>query len=155
VNVVDVLVGLLLVAFGLVVCFAGLRVFILALPLLGFVAGFYIGAAGVRAILGEGFLGTATGIIVGLVVALIGAALAYLTWYIGMRLAAGSSGALLGSGLLALIGVDSGWVLAIGGAVGAIAGVVVAWLVALPIYVVIINTAFAGASGVTAGALLL
>jgi len=150
----DVLVGLLLVAFGLVICFAGLRVFIVALPLLGLVIGFFIGAAGARAILGEGFLGTATGIITGLVIGLLGLALAYVTWYVGMLLAAGSSGALLGSGLLSLFGVDSGWALAIGGTVGAVAGVVIAWLVALPLYVVIINTAFAGASGATAGALL-
>lgn len=150
----DVLVGLLLIAFGLIICFAGLRVFIVALPLLGFVIGFYIGAAGTRALLGEGFLSTATGIIIGLVVGLVGALLSYAVWYAGMLLAASSSGALLGSGLLALFGVDSGWALAIAGAVGAVIAVAVAWVVALPIYVVIINTAFAGASGATAGALL-
>lgn len=150
----DLLVGLLLIVIGLVICMAGLRVFILALPLLGFVTGFYIGAAGVRTVLGDGFLSSATGVIIGLIVGVVGAGLSYLFWYAGALLAAGSSGALAGSGLLGLFGVDSGWGLAIAAAIGAIVAVVVAWLIALPVYIVIVNTAFAGAAGAIAGALL-
>lgn len=150
----DILVGALLGAVGLYVCFAGLRAFLIILPIIGFISGFFAGAAGVSAIFGDGFLSSVTGIGVGLVVGLVLAVLSYFLWYVGALLAAGSTGALIGSGIMNGIGVDSGWVVFIGAAIGAVLVFAIAFMLALPVYVVIVNTAFLGASGAVAGLLL-
>ncbi|RIK45613.1 MAG: hypothetical protein DCC58_05890 [Chloroflexi bacterium] len=152
---VDVIVGIMLAVLGLVICFAGLRVFLLALPALGFISGVFIGAAGVRAIFGDGFFSTATGVIVGLFVGLILAVLSYLFWYVGALIAAGSTGALIGSGLMNFLGATRGWVVFIGAALGAIIVFIIAFRLALPVYVVIVNTAFVGASAIIGGVMLM
>jgi hypothetical protein len=150
----DILVGALLGAVGLYVCFAGLRTFLIVLPVIGFISGFFIGAAGVRTFIGEGFLGSVTGVIVGLLVGLLLAVLSYVLWYVGALLTAGSTGALFGSAIMNGIGVDSGWLVFIGAAIGAVLIFAIAFKLALPVYVVIINTAILGASGAVTGLLL-
>lgn len=151
----DILIAILLGLLGLVVCFAGLRVFFVALPIIGFVTGFYIGAAGVSAIFNEGFLSSVTSVIVGFVVGLVLAILAYVLWYVGALLSAGSTGALLASSIMNGIGVDSGWIVAIVAIAAGIAVFLIAFRIALPIYIVIVNTAFLGAAAVVTGGLML
>ncbi len=151
----DILVGVLLGLIGLSVCFSGLRVFFFALPIIGFISGFFVGMAGVSAIFGDGFFATTTGIILGFIVGIVFSVLSYLFWYVGALLAAGSSGALLGSGIMQAIGVSSGWVVFIGAAAGAILIFLLAMWMALPVYVVIVNTAFIGAGAIVTGALLI
>lgn len=151
----DILVGALLGAVGLYVCFAGLRTFLIVLPVVGFISGFFIGAAGVRSIAGESFLAGLTGAVVGLLVGLLLAALSYFLWYVGALLAAGSTGALFGSAIMNALGVDSGWGVFIGAAIGWIVVFAIAFMLALPVYVVIVNTAILGASGAVTGLLLL
>jgi hypothetical protein len=51
----DILVGIIALAVGAAVCFAGLRLWFALLPLWGFVAGFFAGATAVTAIFGDGF----------------------------------------------------------------------------------------------------
>lgn len=151
----DVLVGILLVVLGAGVCVLGLRLFFFMLPVWGFIAGFFVGAAGMEAIFGDGFLSTVTGWIVGFLVGVVFAAFSWLYWYVGAILAAASLGALVASGLMAAFGVDTGWVIFIAALIGAVLFAWVALTLALPIYVVLINTALAGAFGVVTGALLL
>lgn len=151
----DILVGLVIGFIGLVVCFAGLRVFFVALPATGFVLGYFVGADAIRAILGGSFLSSLTGAIVGLIVGIVFAVLSYLFWYVGALLSAGASGALIGSALMHAIGVNAGWVVFIAAAIAGILVFVLAFFVALPIYVVIVNTAFLGAAGVITGVLLI
>jgi hypothetical protein len=150
----DILVGLFLGLFGIMVCFSGLRVFFVALPLIGFVSGFFVGAAGVRAVFGESFLSSMTSVIVGLIVGVALALIAYLLWYVGALLSAGSTGALIGSGLMGGMGVNTGWIVFIGAAVGAVLLFTLAYWLALPVYVVIVNSAFIGAAAIIAGMLL-
>jgi hypothetical protein len=151
----DILVGVLIAAFGLVVCLAGLRVFFIALPIVGFIAGFYIGAAGVAAIFGDGFLSTVTGWIIGFVVGLVLGVLSYFFWYIGALLSAGFTGALIGSALMNAFGVDSGWFVTIVAAAVGVVFLIIAYKIALPVYIVVVNTAFLGAAALIAGALLI
>lgn len=150
----DILVGLILALIGLAACFMGLRMFFAILPIFGFVSGFFIGLAGVNAIFGDGFFATTTGIIVGFIVGAALAILAYLLWYVGALLAAGSTGALIGSGFMQAIGVSSGWLVFIGAATAAILVFLLALWLALPIYVVIVNTGFLGAGAMVTGAML-
>ena len=60
---------------GLVFLLWGYLVFLVMLPIWGFFAGFWLGAAGLSLFLGQGFLATVTGGIVGFILGLIGAVL--------------------------------------------------------------------------------
>ncbi len=151
----DILFGLLAVAIGVAVCFAGLRLWFWLLPVWGFVIGFLGGAALVTWLAGDGFLSTTLGIIVGLVVGIGASLISYLWWYIGAIIAAGSAGSMLGTTLFAAIGIDSTVVLFIVGLIFAVVFALAALALALPIYVVVINTAIGGAVVIIAGVLLI
>jgi hypothetical protein len=151
---VDILLGLLLIVFGLSIAFMGAAVFFAILPMLGFVTGFFVGAALIQAIWSDGFLSTVAGWVVGFVFGVLFASVAYLWWYAGLLLAAGSLGALVGSGLARAMGQDSGtwhFLLAL---IGFIAFMAVAYVLKLPIYVLIVSTAVSGASLLVIGILL-
>lgn len=152
----DIFIGIVLVLFGLVVTFAGLRVFFVALPIVGFFLGFFVGAIGVQSLFGEGFLSTAVSWIAGIALGVIFALVSYLWWYAGALLAAGAVGASLGTGLMYLLGWNEiGLLMFVFGLVGFAIFFVGALLLNLPVYIVIANTAFAGAFLTIAGVLLL
>ncbi|HEY7033342.1 MAG TPA: DUF4203 domain-containing protein [Thermomicrobiales bacterium] len=150
----DVLVGLIGLVAGVAVCLVGLRLFFVLLPIWGFIVGFLVGAAGVTAIFGDGFLSTTLGIVIGLIVGIIFAVLSYLFWYVGALLAAGSAGWIFGESLFAAIGVDTDWVLWVIGLLFAVVFVAAALLLNLPVYIVIVSTAMSGA-GIAIGGILL
>lgn len=150
-----ILAGVVLLALGALICFAGLRVFIIALPIWGFLAGFYVGAAAVQSIFGGGFLSTLTSWIGGVVIGLLAAAVSYLVWYVGVIIAAASVGALLGSGLLAALGVQAEWLVIMVSLVFAVVAAIASVILAAPVYVVMVSTAAAGAAALIAGVLLM
>lgn len=151
----DILLGILLALFGLAITFFGLQVFFATLPILGFIFGFFLGAGGVEAVWSDGFLSTATGWIVGIVVGLVFALISWFWWYAGALLSAGAWGAVLGTGILHLFNsTPSNWVLFIFAAIGFVGMLLVALLLNLPIYIVIVSTSWAGASILIAGILL-
>jgi hypothetical protein len=151
----DIIIGIIVLAIGAAVCVAGLRLWFALLPLWGFVAGFFLGATAVTGLFGDGFLSTVTGWVVGAVVGIVFALLSYMIWYVGAILAAASVGALFGTGLMRAFTVDNEWVLIIVGAIVAVLFALAAMLIGLPVYVVIVNTAVAGAAAVTTGLMLL
>ena len=151
----DILIGTIVLVLGAAVCFFGLWAWFIVLPIWGFVTGFFVGATGVTAVFGDGFLSTVTGWIVGLFVGLLFAAASYLFWYVGVLLATGSVGALFGSGLMEAFGADSDWVLFLVSLAIAALFVYVAFVIALPMFLVIGSTGFAGATGVVTGVLLI
>lgn len=151
----DIVVGIIAIAIGLAVCFAGLRLWFALLPLWGFVAGFFTGATAATAIFGDSFLSTVTGWVIGAVVGVVFALLSYMIWYFGAILAAASVGALIGSGLMRAFTVEREWVIAIVAAAVAVLFALAALMIALPVYMVIVNTAVAGAIAITAGVMLL
>ncbi|HET9981484.1 MAG TPA: hypothetical protein VFQ32_13630, partial [Ktedonobacterales bacterium] len=53
-----VFVALIQILFGLVVCFAGFRLFVVLLPLLALFAGFLVTAQAIQQLFGGGFLAT-------------------------------------------------------------------------------------------------
>lgn len=151
----DIVVGLLMVLAGLGLVLAGLRVFALLLPILGFMAGISLGLAIMYWAFDEGILSTAAGVIVGVIFGIAFAALSYLFWYAAVVLGGALIGASMGAGLMNLFNVDSNWAIAIAAIIG---GALVAFLVialALPIYWVIVVTAFNGAAWVIGGILLI
>ncbi|MGH2584539.1 MAG: DUF4203 domain-containing protein [Dehalococcoidia bacterium] len=151
----DFLVGVIVLLLGAAVCFFGLRLFFILLPLWGFLVGFFIGAAGVEALFGDGFLGTAAGWIVGFVVGLVFALLSYIFWYVGALLAAASAGALIGSALMSALDVDTSWAVFLVALAGAILFGGIALLLNLPVLFVVVNTALAGAGAAVAGIMLI
>ncbi len=150
----DILVGLLVGIIGLTLAFSGLRVFFAMLPLVGFVAGFGVGATLITGWFGDGFLSTVTGWVVGIVIGLLFAMISYMWWYIGALMAAGASGSLLFSGIFSAFGVNSGVLLTSLAIAGAILFIIGAMVLNLPVYVVLVNTAILGAY-MTIGGLLL
>jgi hypothetical protein len=150
----DVLAGLILVVLGVVLAASGLRIWFVALPILGFIAGMTLGLEIMYYLFDKGFLTTTIGFILGLVLGVVFAAVSYLYWYIGAILGAAFFGAAAGSGLLAIFGADSKWVLGLAALVGALLFAYAAVALDLPIYMVIVNTAFAGATMAVAGVML-
>jgi hypothetical protein len=154
-GIVDIFMGILGVVVGLALVFAGLQVFFLTLPLLGFVAGFFTGAIFITEVFGDGFLSTTLGIVTGILAGIGFALISYLWWYVGALIGAGALGALAGSGLAELFGIDTDWVVFIFAASGAVLFFIGALILNLPVYIVMVNTAFAGAVVLIAGILLI
>lgn len=146
-------VGVIAMFFGFVLAFAGYRFFLILLPIWGFFFGFGLGAQTIQAIFGTGFLSEVTSWVVGFVVAVIFAVLAYLFYLVAVAIIAGSLGYLVGVGVMEAIGFDFNFIVWL---VGIILAVIVAVAVLrfnIQKWVIIIATAVAGAA-VIVGAFL-
>jgi hypothetical protein len=138
------LIGL---AFTVALCFSGYRFFLALLPLWGLVFGFVLGAQAIQIVFGGGFLSTVTSWVVGLIVAVIFAALSYLFYAIAIALFSFSAGYGLGIGFMAMIGSNFGFINFL---VGIVVGAAVTFVVLrfnLQKWVIIIATSVAGALG--------
>jgi hypothetical protein len=110
--------GMIALLFGLVLAFAGYRLFLVLLPIWGFFFGFFLGAQAVQAIFGEAFLATVTSWVVGFIVAGVFAVLAYLFYLAAVALASFSLGYTASVGLLTALGLP-------------LAGGFIAWIIAV------------------------
>ena len=137
--------GLIGILFGLVLCFAGYRLFIILLPIWGFFFGLILGVQSIQMLFGVGFLATVTSWVVGLVVGAIFAVLSYLFYVVAVAIIAGSLGYALSVGFMLLIGMHLGWLMWIIAIVVAIAFAVVTIVFNLQKWVVIGATAILGA----------
>jgi hypothetical protein len=151
----DILLGIFLIVFGVAIAFIGLQTFFVMLPLIGLVTGFYVGAQFVSVVFGDGFLSTVTGWIVGVVVGIVFALLAWYWWYAGVLVSSGLIGALLMTGIGHAVGARSGVTLFILAAIGMVAFIILTMMLNLPIYWVIVNTAIGGASIAISGVMLM
>lgn len=149
------LVAAVAIVVGLVVGAFGTRLFYLLLPLWGFLTGLVLGADLVASLMGDGLFATLGGWLAGTALGLLLAALAGL-WFYGAVLVLGVGlGVGVGSGLVASAGIDSPMATI---AVGVVVGVAVAVVIVLtdgPSLLVAAITGYAGATWVTAGAMLL
>jgi hypothetical protein len=154
-DIQTLLLGILAIAIGAAVCFAGYKFFLVMLPLFGFVAGFWIGSAAIAELFGTGMLVDVTSWVVGAVCGVILAIGSYFFWYIAVVVLAGAVGAWIGAGVMAAIGFDAGLLtflvaLAIG-AVFAIGAIVLRF----PKWSVLGLTALGGAGVAVSGVLLI
>jgi hypothetical protein len=150
----DIVVGIALVLVGSAIATMGLRLFVQVLPLLAFVSGFFTGAGFVNQILGDRFLGTALGWILGLVLGVIFALAAWNWWYVGVIVAAATTGSVGGSALAEAIGIDRKVVIFLFAVAGAAIMLYVSVKMNMPLRTVIMNTSFAGASMTVVGLML-
>src|SRR5512136_2522786 len=100
--------GLIGLLFGLVMAFAGYRLFLILLPIWGFFFGFGLGAQTIQALFGDAFLATVTSWVVGFIVAAVFAILAYLFYIVAVAIIAGSLGYAAAVGLLTALGLQFG-----------------------------------------------
>jgi hypothetical protein len=147
-------VGVVAVAVGILACFAGYRVFRIVLPILGFIVGLGIGAELAARFLGEPYLDSVTSWAVAILVGLVVASIAFFWWYASVALTIAGLGYAIGYG--GAIGAGTA------AATATIAGIVVAVVFALaaivlriPAAIVIVMSAFWGASAIVGGALVL
>jgi len=151
----DIVVGLIMVAAGLALAFSGLRVFMLALPILGFIAGMSLGLALMYWAFDEGILATSAGVIVGFLIGIVFAVLSYMFWYLAVLFGVATIGASLGTGLMNAFNVSTNWVIVLAALVGGVVVVALAMALDLPVYWVVVATAFNGAAWAVAGLMLL
>lgn len=149
-----VFVALLALLLGLVVCFAGFRLFVILLPVWGFFAGFLVTAQAVQELFGGGFLATTSSWVFGFVIGVLFAVAAYFFYYAAVAVLAATVGYELGVGLMAGLGVSSGILLFLVGLVVAAALTAAVILLNLPKVFIVVLTALAGASMILAGVLL-
>ena len=150
----ELITAIFVIAVGLLACFVGFRIFVLLLPLWGFVAGFVVGANAVVYFLGEGFMRGILGIIAGIVLGIVFAGLAVIWWWVGIVIAIAAMGYALGYAILPAIGIDIGLVNVLIGLLFAAAVAIAAVVLRLPRAIIIAVTALWGA-GATVGAVLL
>jgi hypothetical protein len=151
----DIVLGLLAIVAGGVMLFAGQFVLRIVLPIWGFFAGFAFGAGLFAGLADERFLGTVLGWVTGLVFALIFAVFAYLYYAVAVVLTMAAFGFAIGSGLVVALGIDWNWVaVLVGLAFGAVLGLVSVFG-DMPMIVLAVVSAIAGAVSVVAGLMLL
>lgn len=151
----DVLVGLLALATGALFCFRGYFAMRLVIPLWGVLAGFVFGAGLVANLGDEGFLADVTGWLVGLGFALLFGALAYLYYEVSVVLAMAGIGFALGTGLMVALGVSWSWLVILVGLAAATGLALFAIVTDVPMILLVVLSATAGAVAMIAGAMLL
>ncbi|MFN8497184.1 MAG: DUF4203 domain-containing protein [Anaerolineae bacterium] len=138
--------GVIGLAFGIVLTFLGYRLFLILLPIFGFFFGFMLGAQTIQALFGDAFLATVTSWVVGFVVALVFAGLAYLFYLAAVLLIAFALGYSATVGLLSGAGMSTNWLVWI---LAVVVGVVLAYVTYrwnLQKWVIEIGTAVLGAA---------
>ncbi len=136
-------------------CLWGYRIFLVLLPVWGFFAGFWLGAHSLTLLLGEGFLATTTGWIVGFVVGILLALFSYLFYALAVAIIAGIAGYALGTGLLSALGITASWLLILVGVIVALAIIFATFRFNWQKYVIITLTAIGGANAVILSVLIL
>lgn len=119
--------ALIALFFGLVVAFAGYKLFLVLLPIWGFFAGFFLGAQTIAFLFDDGkFLATAAAVVVGFVVGAIFAILSYLFYIAAVALIGYWAGYAATVAIFGWIGMDPGFLIWL---IGVVVGVVVAGVV--------------------------
>ena len=146
--------GMIALLFGLVMAFAGYRLFLVILPIWAFFFGFGFGAQTIQAIFpNDALLTTVTSWMVGFIVAAVFAVLAYLFYIFAVAIVSYSLGYAAAVGLLSLLGMQFGFIVWV---IGLVAGIALAFVVLrfnIQKLVIEIATAFLGA-GVIVGVFL-
>lgn len=139
-------VGILGILVGVVVCFRGYAALRVIISLLGAWFGFFLGAAVVSAITGDGFLATAftwAGAIIG---AILLAVLAYAFYQVAVLLGMAALGFTIATAVLTALGVDNRLLIWLIAGAAALLLVVLAIATDLPAVILIVLTALAGAN---------
>jgi hypothetical protein len=149
----DIAVGTIALLTGAVFCFRGYLAMRLVIPVWGAFAGFMLGAGIVAG--DAGFLANALGWLVGLGLAIVFGVIAYLYYEVSVIIGMMGIGFVLGTSSMVALGVTWSWVIVLSGVVLAVVLSLVAIFGDLPMVLLTILTALAGASTIVAGLMLL
>ncbi len=139
---------LIALGFGLTFLCFGYRLFLVLLPLWGFLFGLLLGGQAMQAIFDYGFFANIGTWIVAFAVGAVFAVLSYLFWAVAVALMAGSLGYAVGAGLLNLFGIDTGLLTVLVGLALAVAVAIVTFRFNLQRYMVIAVTALYGTASI-------
>ncbi|HSK96723.1 MAG TPA: hypothetical protein VK891_08920 [Euzebyales bacterium] len=151
----EVVLGLVIVAVGLAFCFRGYVAMRVIIPVWGAFSGFMLGAGLVASLADEGFLASLMGWLVGFVVALAFAALAYLYYEVSVFIAMSAIGFALGTAAMVALGVRWSWLIVLVGLIVGVFLALVAILADLPMALLTVLTAMGGATVAILGVMLL
>jgi Domain of unknown function (DUF4203) len=149
----DILIGIVVILIGAAFCFRGYLMMRVIIPIWGAMAGFTLGA-GLIATGDDGFLKTGLAWVVGFAFAIVFGLLAYFYYEFSVLLTMASVGFVLGVALMSALGVTWTWVLVL---VGIVVGVLLAGLAILgelPMILLTLLSAMAGASLILGGVAL-
>jgi hypothetical protein len=149
-----IVIGLMAVLIGAAWATYGLKAFTILLPIWAFFVGLLAGANWGAEFLGQGFLGSVTSWIIGLVFGVVLALFSYFFYYGAIALFGGVIGYTLAAGLLSAIGLTGIVAILLSLAAGVLLAILVAVL-AVPVFLVIFLTAASGAAAVVNGVLIL
>jgi hypothetical protein len=150
----DVVLGLVAILIGTVFCFRGYFAMRIIIPIWGAFAGFVLGAGLVSVGDGE-FLSTVLSWIVGLAVALVFGLIAYLYYEVAVFIGMTSIGFVLGTTVMAALGVTWSWLVILVGVITAAVLALIAIVGDMPMVLLTLLTALAGASAITGGLMLM
>lgn len=151
----DVVLSLILLGLGAVLVFWGGSALRALIALAGAVVGFFLGAELVQRQVGGELLGTFWGWVAAVVGALLLGLLAYLWYWLGVIVWVAAMGYVLGGFLASTFGAEEDWVLVTAGLVVAGLLVVIAVVASLPALLLVIVSAWSGATLVVTGVMLL
>ncbi len=149
-----VLVSLIAILIGLALTLSGYRFFIILLPIWGFFAGFSATGTTIRGLWGTGFFNTVFSWVIGLLVGLLFAVLAYLFYYAAIIILGATVGYMLGIGFMTWIGFQLGFISVMVGLILAVIFAFGMWYLKVPKLLIIILTSLAGAASLLAGVFL-
>jgi hypothetical protein len=149
----DIFVGIIALLTGAVFCFRGYLAMRIVIPVWGAFAGFMLGAGIVSG--DAGFLGNLTGWLVGFGLAIVFGAIAYLYYEVSVIIGMTAIGFVLGTSLMVALGVSWSWLIVLSGVVAAVVLSFVAIAADLPMMLLTILTALAGASTMVGGFMLM
>lgn len=150
----EVGIGLVAILIGTLLCFRGYAALRMVIAVWGAFAGFFLGAGLVSGVTGEGFLGSVLAWVVAVGVALLFGLFAYLYYAVSVVIGMGAIGFALGTTGMVALGVDWSWVIVLAGLAVGILLAVLAIVGDLPLVILAILGAFAGASTIIGGLLL-
>ena len=154
-SIEGILVGLLAIGAGAAWAFFGLRFFAILLPIWAFFFGLTAGIDFASTIFADGVIGTVLSWGIGLVFGIVLALISFFWYYAAVTIAVGALGYMLGAGLVAALGIDSGFLQFIAGIVLGAVFAVGAFVLAFPAILVIVVSAASGAAAVVNGVFIL
>jgi hypothetical protein len=145
-----------LILLGVITALAGLKLFRLLLPLVGFVSGLMVGFGGVQAVFGTGAASTTVAVLMALITGAVMAILSFLFFEIAVVVLSIVLGMSAFSYLAVAIGLgDNGFILFMLTFAGAILGFMVATAGPLSRSLVVVMTSFLGVTFLLGGVMLL
>ncbi|EGD57076.1 DUF4203 domain-containing protein [Gordonia neofelifaecis] len=151
----SILIGFIAIIIGILFCFRGVVAMRVVIAIWGAFVGLNLGAGIVSAITGDGYFSTALGWIVGIAVGILFALLAYLYYAVAVTLAMASIGFVLGTALMAALGVTWNWVIILVGVVVGILLAIAAIMLNLPALLLVVLSALGGSTAIVGGLMLL